>query len=272
MPAELTDSKMKRQKRRRDAEDFYKFNSALAREVEDKRSRGEVSCAERRRLKIKCDKQIPCQSCQRRGCVSLRPNGLPCTGVPLDVSEMASMTEVPDMHGTLAMSDHGISRIFGLAGGLELFRAISSPLHIDEMLPVIYRKLTAPSDDEDYTGPQDLACLFVVLAIGSLVDGGCDSERWGLSNKMESAVRKILPLLCCSSSLLHQAMQQSRQFMAFKHYEEAIVSITSESIFLGEELAVYYQQDAACSVSGYAPFISLILVDVELSLQFRDKP
>ncbi|KXN83523.1 hypothetical protein AN958_01347, partial [Leucoagaricus sp. SymC.cos] len=39
-----------------------------------------VSCAECRRLKIKCDKQIPCQSCQRRGCASLCPNGSLATG------------------------------------------------------------------------------------------------------------------------------------------------------------------------------------------------
>ncbi|KAF5344686.1 hypothetical protein D9756_011476 [Leucocoprinus leucothites] len=51
-----------------------------ARELEQKRSRGEVSCAECRRLKIKCDKQIPCQSCQRRGCASLCPNGSLSTG------------------------------------------------------------------------------------------------------------------------------------------------------------------------------------------------
>ncbi|TDL15880.1 hypothetical protein BD410DRAFT_81333 [Rickenella mellea] len=45
------------------------------REIELKRSRGEVSCAECRRLKIKCDKKLPCSSCQRRGCASLCPNG-----------------------------------------------------------------------------------------------------------------------------------------------------------------------------------------------------
>ncbi|THH07873.1 hypothetical protein EW145_g3096 [Phellinidium pouzarii] len=38
------------------------------REIELKRSRGEISCAECRRLKIKCDKQLPCSSCLRRGC------------------------------------------------------------------------------------------------------------------------------------------------------------------------------------------------------------
>ncbi|KAJ7476655.1 fungal-specific transcription factor domain-containing protein [Mycena latifolia] len=51
-----------------------------ARELEVKRSRGEVSCAECRRVKIKCDKWIPCQSCVRRGCSALCPNGALATG------------------------------------------------------------------------------------------------------------------------------------------------------------------------------------------------
>ncbi|KAJ6606856.1 hypothetical protein B0H10DRAFT_2439911 [Mycena sp. CBHHK59/15] len=51
-----------------------------SRELEVKRNRGEVSCAECRRLKIKCDKQIPCQSCVRRGCAALCPNGALATG------------------------------------------------------------------------------------------------------------------------------------------------------------------------------------------------
>ncbi|KAA1470033.1 hypothetical protein DENSPDRAFT_928581 [Dentipellis sp. KUC8613] len=55
-------------------------DSAYAREIELKRNRGEISCAECRRLKIKCDKQIPCQSCQRRGCAALCPNGSLATG------------------------------------------------------------------------------------------------------------------------------------------------------------------------------------------------
>ncbi|TFK48379.1 hypothetical protein OE88DRAFT_1704162 [Heliocybe sulcata] len=50
------------------------------REIELKRSRGEISCAECRRLKIKCDKQVPCQSCRRRGCESLCPNDSLTTG------------------------------------------------------------------------------------------------------------------------------------------------------------------------------------------------
>ncbi|KAJ7826286.1 fungal-specific transcription factor domain-containing protein [Mycena olivaceomarginata] len=53
---------------------------ARARELEVKRSRGEVSCAECRRLKIKCDKQNPCRSCVRKGRSQLCPNGALITG------------------------------------------------------------------------------------------------------------------------------------------------------------------------------------------------
>ncbi|PBK81606.1 hypothetical protein ARMGADRAFT_1144083 [Armillaria gallica] len=44
MPAELTDSKVKRRTRRKGTKDFYNLDSALAQEVEDRHSRGEL-CA-----------------------------------------------------------------------------------------------------------------------------------------------------------------------------------------------------------------------------------
>ncbi|KAJ3711658.1 hypothetical protein DFJ43DRAFT_1107326 [Lentinula guzmanii] len=40
-----------------------------------KRSRGEIACAECRRLKIKCDRLVPCSTCVKRGCQTLCPNG-----------------------------------------------------------------------------------------------------------------------------------------------------------------------------------------------------
>ncbi|KAF9819341.1 hypothetical protein IEO21_02229 [Rhodonia placenta] len=62
-----------------------KTDLVSAREIELKRSRGEISCAECRsaslwNAQIRCDKSIPCQSCQRRGCASLCPNGSLATG------------------------------------------------------------------------------------------------------------------------------------------------------------------------------------------------
>ncbi|KAH7891022.1 hypothetical protein F5I97DRAFT_1798533 [Phlebopus sp. FC_14] len=81
MPPEPPASKarLRRKTSRREPEE-YRFDGSHAREIEQKRNNGQISCAECRRLKIKCDKQIPCQSCQRRGCAALCPNGTLATG------------------------------------------------------------------------------------------------------------------------------------------------------------------------------------------------
>ncbi|KAI0942941.1 hypothetical protein AcV7_002222 [Taiwanofungus camphoratus] len=57
-----------------------KERTARAQEQEFKRARGAISCAECRRLKLKCDKTVPCSSCKRRGCSSICPNGSLTTG------------------------------------------------------------------------------------------------------------------------------------------------------------------------------------------------
>ncbi|TEB22239.1 hypothetical protein FA13DRAFT_1819087 [Coprinellus micaceus] len=49
-------------------------------DIELKRLRGELSCAECRRLKLKCDKKVPCSSCVRRGCESICPCGILSAG------------------------------------------------------------------------------------------------------------------------------------------------------------------------------------------------
>ena len=63
---------------RQDAEN--KERTAKTQEQELKRARGAISCAECRRLKLKCDKTVPCSSCKRRGCASICPNGSLTTG------------------------------------------------------------------------------------------------------------------------------------------------------------------------------------------------
>ncbi|KAA1472018.1 hypothetical protein DENSPDRAFT_777696, partial [Dentipellis sp. KUC8613] len=54
--------------------------SGRARDQEWKRARGAIACAECRRLKLKCDKTVPCTSCKRRGCAPICPNGSLVTG------------------------------------------------------------------------------------------------------------------------------------------------------------------------------------------------
>ncbi|KAH8831655.1 hypothetical protein DL96DRAFT_1494149 [Flagelloscypha sp. PMI_526] len=43
--------------------------------VGSRMSRGLVACAECRRMKLKCDKKLPCGSCVRRGCSNICPTG-----------------------------------------------------------------------------------------------------------------------------------------------------------------------------------------------------
>ncbi|KAF8073307.1 fungal-specific transcription factor domain-containing protein [Lyophyllum atratum] len=140
MPAEPTHAKVKRRSSRKDF-DEYRFDGSHARELEQKRSRGEVSCAECRRLKIKCDKQIPCQSCQRRGCAALCPNGSLSTG-----------------QGTrfvLAATEHLHRRISNLSGRIrQLEDALSSlqAKHSADPHPLLHEDLVVGDDDEGVGG------------------------------------------------------------------------------------------------------------------------
>ncbi|KAH8801809.1 hypothetical protein DL96DRAFT_1634882 [Flagelloscypha sp. PMI_526] len=39
-------------------------------------SRGLAACAECKRMKLKCDKKVPCSTCVRRECSSICPTGV----------------------------------------------------------------------------------------------------------------------------------------------------------------------------------------------------
>ncbi|KAL5507868.1 hypothetical protein ACEPAH_5486 [Sanghuangporus vaninii] len=56
--------------------------SKLKDSVEVRRARGEISCAECRRHKLKCNKAIPCGTCIRKGCREICPNGTLTPGQP----------------------------------------------------------------------------------------------------------------------------------------------------------------------------------------------
>ncbi|KJA16557.1 hypothetical protein HYPSUDRAFT_80028 [Hypholoma sublateritium FD-334 SS-4] len=149
MPAEPTKAKLKRRTSRKDLEE-YRYDGAHGRELELKRNRGAVSCAECRRLKIKCDKQIPCQSCQRRGCAALCPNGSLATG-----------------QGTrfvLAATEHLHRRIANLSGRIRQLEDALSALHAkhstdphpllhEDLIHIAERDGEMEGTGEDGTGP-----------------------------------------------------------------------------------------------------------------------
>ncbi|GJE93089.1 fungal-specific transcription factor domain-containing protein [Phanerochaete sordida] len=117
--------------------------TAKAQEQEFKRARGAISCAECRRLKLKCDKTVPCGSCKRRGCESICPNGSLTTGqgtrfILADTDRLhKKITEMSDrirqLEDALAITQSSATRethpllrpdLLGIKSGLDLHSAV----------------------------------------------------------------------------------------------------------------------------------------------------
>ncbi|KAG1769830.1 hypothetical protein EDD22DRAFT_868114 [Suillus occidentalis] len=91
-----------------------------AMDKEQKRSRGAMSCAECRRLKLKCDKTVPCSSCKRRGCSAICPN------VGRSKHEVDDDSQYIESFGTLAIRDDGAATFYGPSAGSEGESAVTS--------------------------------------------------------------------------------------------------------------------------------------------------
>ncbi|EGO26826.1 hypothetical protein SERLADRAFT_355454 [Serpula lacrymans var. lacrymans S7.9] len=99
-------------------------------EKEQKRSRGAMSCAECRRLKLKCDKTVPCSSCKRRGCSAICPNGVLITGQ----GTRFVLADTEKLHQKIAqMSD----RIRQLEDALTIMQSSTT----NEPHPLLHREL-----------------------------------------------------------------------------------------------------------------------------------
>ncbi|KNZ79894.1 hypothetical protein J132_08552 [Termitomyces sp. J132] len=115
-------------------------------EVDIRRARGEISCAECRRLKLKCDKKLPCGSCnmgqrirQLEDALAIFQAGVSNETHPLLRDEFLSIKFGPDKGqipereqplresftnsidalGTLTIGDHGQVKYFGRSAGSE---------------------------------------------------------------------------------------------------------------------------------------------------------
>ncbi|KAI5992291.1 hypothetical protein F5J12DRAFT_786194 [Pisolithus orientalis] len=93
-----TKPKLKQKSTRRDLEEL-KFSGSHARMIERRRNSGQISCAECRRLRIKCNKQIPCQSC-RHSCTTVTTNTftrIHSEGVAQHYVPMEAFTQVKEL-------------------------------------------------------------------------------------------------------------------------------------------------------------------------------
>ncbi|KAI6020862.1 hypothetical protein PISMIDRAFT_466641 [Pisolithus microcarpus 441] len=137
------------------------YDGSRARETEQKRIRGQMSCAECSRLKIKCDKRIPCQSCQRRGCETLCPNRSLSTGER--TRSIVAATE--HLHRRLT---YMTERIRQLEDALSELQARNST----EPHPLLQLDLFGAPQHDNHVGPSTGA-----LAAAETIRGGSKSSN-----------------------------------------------------------------------------------------------
>lgn len=75
-----------------------------------------------------------------------------------------------------------------------IFRGLSRTQLTDDMLPAIYRRRPG-QPSEDYTGPHDLALLFIIFAIASLVQPEPSSALGEHFHQVSKAALALQPVL-----------------------------------------------------------------------------
>ncbi|KAG0709529.1 fungal-specific transcription factor domain-containing protein [Suillus ampliporus] len=149
-------------------------------ETELKRARGEISCAECRRLKLKCDKKVPCGSCVRRGCPTICPNGSLSTGQ----GTRFVLADTEHLHRTIVEMGQ---RIRQLEDALFIFQGGVShevhPLLTEDLLSIKFGpEAPKPSHDAANESGNVPIHAFGTLTIG---DGG-ESNYFGHSAGSET--------------------------------------------------------------------------------------
>ncbi|PSR73788.1 hypothetical protein PHLCEN_2v10358 [Hermanssonia centrifuga] len=113
-----------------------------------KRKRGatRLSCAECRRLKLRCDRAIPCGSCVKRGCAAICPDGSLTTGKGNRATRFV-LASTQDLHEKILELSN---RVRDLEDGLRVSHSIHStdnhPLLSDDLL-----RIKAPIQREGLT-------------------------------------------------------------------------------------------------------------------------
>ncbi|THV08656.1 hypothetical protein K435DRAFT_708630 [Dendrothele bispora CBS 962.96] len=140
-------------------------------DIDLRRARGEISCAECRRLKLRCDRKNPCSSCVRRGCPSICPNGSLSTGqgsrfVLADTSQLH--TKITEMG----------QRIRQLEDALAIFHSSVSnephPLLREELLAI---KFGPEKGHPQVNGARD-ATIDSIDALGTLTIGDRGESKY----------------------------------------------------------------------------------------------
>ncbi|EJF67345.1 hypothetical protein DICSQDRAFT_151630 [Dichomitus squalens LYAD-421 SS1] len=133
-----------------------------------------VSCAECRRLKLRCDRKVPCETCTKRGCAALCPDGSLITGGKGTRQAVADVEDLKKKIDTLQ------TRSNALETALKTLQAAVSdephPLLLqDDACPLsMFYSSSSPADsptnhssDSQQTLEEDVLDVFGTLTLGS---------------------------------------------------------------------------------------------------------
>ncbi|KAJ4001992.1 fungal-specific transcription factor domain-containing protein, partial [Lentinula boryana] len=196
-------------------------------DIEQKRLKGELSCAECRRLKLRCDKKVPCSSCSRRGCESICPCGILEAGA--GTRFILASTDL--LHSKISLMS---SRIRALEDALAIFQAsVSSerhPLLEDELLKIKFGSEVKNSEESEILGTEghmitgsittanQSADATTLDAFGTLTLG----EEGEMKYFGRSAGSETLILVRCVSSLTSPAQPEDKNTVPPEVYALAL--------------------------------------------------
>ncbi|KAF9450696.1 hypothetical protein P691DRAFT_664764 [Macrolepiota fuliginosa MF-IS2] len=151
-----------------------KISDEEMRDIEMKRIRGELSCAECRRLKLKCDKKVPCSSCVRRGCESICPCGILSAGQ----GTRFILADTEQLHRKISEMSN---RIRQLEDALAILQATVSdrphPLLKDDLLKVKFGSEALSPKISEY-GDEEEDTRATIDALGTLTLGESGESRY----------------------------------------------------------------------------------------------
>ncbi|KAJ3986534.1 fungal-specific transcription factor domain-containing protein [Lentinula detonsa] len=159
---------------------YHLFPSMNPQEKADiRRVQGQISCAECRRLKLKCDKKIPCSSCFKRGCSHLCPTKTlsPMPTKRIMTSETAALRkEIQSMSERTKLLEDALS---------TLQASVSSEPH-----PLLVEAPSMTIESQKNSLPEDVQTSQVIDALGTLTLGKLGDARYlGRSAGSESLLQ-----------------------------------------------------------------------------------
>ena len=119
------------------------------------------------------------------------------------------------------------------------FRAVTRAQLIDDMMPVIYRR-QASLPDEDYSGPHDLALLFIIFAVASLVQPEPSKDLSEHFHQVAKAALALQPVLEKTSIVTIQALHLLSVYNAMSGVDlesESSMEITWSLVTLAAHLS-----------------------------------